>query len=66
MAFVAVALDGTSRLWVRTFSASSAQQLNGTEGAMLPFWSPDSRRIGFFAEESFAPWTWEHRRADSV
>src|SRR5437879_8652534 len=50
MAFVAVALDGTSRLWVRTFSASSAQQLNGTEGAMLPFWSPDSRRIGFFAE----------------
>lgn len=50
MASVALGLDGTSRLWVRTFSASGAQQLNGTEGAMLPFWSPDSRRIGFFAE----------------
>ncbi len=49
VAFAAVGLDGGSRLWVRTFSASSAQQLNGTEGAMLPFWSPDSRRIGFFA-----------------
>jgi len=66
MAFVAVALDGTSRLWVRTFSASSAQQLNGTEGAMLPFWSPDSRRIGFFAEEASHRGRGEHRRADSV
>jgi len=27
-----------------------AQQLNGTEGAVFPFWSPDSRRVGFFAQ----------------
>lgn len=49
LAFVAVAPDGSYNLWVRSFSASSAQQLNGTEGAMLPFWSPDNRRIGFFS-----------------
>jgi serine/threonine protein kinase len=49
LAFAAVGPDGGTRLWVRTFSASNAQQLNGTEGGMLPFWSPDSRRIGFFA-----------------
>jgi Tol biopolymer transport system component len=49
LAFVAVGPDGSYKLWVRTFSASNAQPLNGTEGAILPFWAPDSRRIGFFA-----------------
>jgi len=49
LAFVGVGPDGIGRLWVRTLSASSAQQLNGTEGAMSPFWSAESRRIGFFA-----------------
>src|SRR5579872_7578258 len=27
-----------------------AQPLEGTEGASMPFWSPDSRFIGFFAD----------------
>ena len=49
LAFVGVGPDGNYTLWVRTFSAGSAQQLNGTAGAMFPFWAPDSRRIGFFA-----------------
>jgi eukaryotic-like serine/threonine-protein kinase len=50
LAFVTVGPDGKDTLWVRTLSAGGAQQLNGTDGAMFPFWSPDSRRIGFFAE----------------
>jgi serine/threonine protein kinase/Tol biopolymer transport system component len=50
LAFVAVGTDGKNTLWVRALSAPSAQQLNGTEGASFPFWSPDSRHIGFFAE----------------
>ena len=50
LAFVAVGTDGKSGLWVRTFSSATAQQVNGTDGAMLPFWAPDSRRIGFFAD----------------
>jgi Tol biopolymer transport system component len=50
LAFVAVNADGHNALWVRSLSAASAQQFNGTEGAMFPFWSPDSRRVGFFAE----------------
>jgi Tol biopolymer transport system component len=50
LAFVAVGPDGRDTLWVRALSASSAQQFTGTESAMFPFWSPDSRRIGFFAE----------------
>ena len=30
--------------------AIEAQKLPGTEGAVLPFWSPDSRHIGFAAQ----------------
>jgi serine/threonine protein kinase len=50
LAFVAVGPDGKDTLWVRTLSAASAQQLNDTQWAAFPFWSPDSRRIGFFTE----------------
>ncbi len=39
------------RLWVRSLDSVSARPLAGTEGAAYPFWSPDSRFIGFFAHE---------------
>jgi serine/threonine protein kinase/dipeptidyl aminopeptidase/acylaminoacyl peptidase len=42
--------DGKSVLWVRSLDSLQAQPLLGTEGATLPFWSPDSRFIGFFAD----------------
>ena len=50
LAFVALGSDGKTALWVRALSAAGAQQINGTEGASFPFWSPDSRQIGFFAD----------------
>ena len=31
-----------------SLDADTAQPLTGTEGARLPFWSPDSRSVGFF------------------
>jgi eukaryotic-like serine/threonine-protein kinase len=37
------------RLWLRPLDSLSARELPGTEGATYPFWSPDSRSIGFFA-----------------
>jgi Tol biopolymer transport system component len=37
------------RLWVRPLDELSAHELAGTEGAAFPFWSPDSRSIGYFA-----------------
>jgi len=40
---------GTIRLWLRPLESLAAQSLAGTEGAALPFWSPDSRFIAFFA-----------------
>ena len=46
-----VGLSGSeSRLWVRTMRSDSPRALDGTEGAESPFWSPDSKSIGFFAE----------------
>ena len=41
--------EGPSRLWLRPLSSTTPQPLAGTEGATLPFWSPDSRSIGFFS-----------------
>jgi Tol biopolymer transport system component/predicted Ser/Thr protein kinase len=50
IAYVATG-DGASRLWVRPLDSTSAQPLPGTEGAVSPFWSPDSRSLGFFADQ---------------
>jgi Tol biopolymer transport system component len=47
--FLAPDQDGKVMLWVRPLDASSAQALAGTEHAQAPFWSADSRAIGFFA-----------------
>ena len=37
-------------LWVRRLDGLEGQVLAGTEGAESPFWSPDSRVTGFFAQ----------------
>jgi serine/threonine protein kinase len=49
LAFVASSSDGPALIWVRWLDALSAQPLPGTENPSYPFWSPDSRNIGFFA-----------------
>ena len=41
--------DGVIQLWVRALDEERARALPGTEQAQYPFWSPDSRRIAFFA-----------------
>ena len=40
--------DGHTQLWLRKMDASEAQPIAGSEDAANPFWSPDSRYIGFF------------------
>ena len=42
--------DTVRRLYLRALKATEAQPIAGTEGARYPFWSPDSRSIGFFAD----------------
>ena len=49
VAFVAAGPDDTSRLYVRPLNSLDIRQLEGTEDASFPFWSSDSRSIGFFA-----------------
>jgi Tol biopolymer transport system component len=40
---------GVASLWMRDLASVETRELPGTEGAFLPFWSPDSRHVGFFA-----------------
>ena len=40
----------TFQLWLRPVATLAARPLPGTEGGAFPFWSPDSRFIGFFAD----------------
>ncbi len=40
--------DGMPLLWVRDLATGESQPLPGTEDAAMPFWSPDSRDLGFF------------------
>jgi len=46
--FAARGPDG-SGLWLRSLDSSKARLLAGTVDAECPFWSPDSRSVGFFA-----------------
>ena len=47
--FFVAAESGRQQLWLRSLDKSEAQPLAGTEGAVSPFWSADSRWIGYFA-----------------
>lgn len=49
LAFAATDASGQSSLWIRPLSSSEAQRIDQTEGALLPFWSPDAQFIGFWA-----------------
>lgn len=48
LAFLAT-LGGTTAIWVRDLDSLTPRMLPGTGKGILPFWSADSRSIGFFA-----------------
>ena len=50
LAFVANAAGMAAQLWVRPLDSTAAQPLAGTEEASFPFWSPDSKSLGFFSQ----------------
>ena len=53
------AKDGRIQIWIRSMGTLEAYALAGTDGGFTPFWSPDSRFIGFFS-----PATGELKRID--
>ncbi len=50
LAFVGLDADSTKRLWLRRLDEPTPHVLAGTEDAAYPFWSPDGRSLGFFAQ----------------
>jgi len=50
LAFSAWDTDGQVRVFVRDLDEVQPRVLAGTENAQYPFWSPDSKNLGFFAE----------------
>jgi serine/threonine protein kinase len=48
--FGARGADGKTQFWLHSLDAVTARPLVGTENAQFPFWSPDNRAIGFFAD----------------
>lgn len=51
LAYTAGSGEENTLLWVRPLDQLEAHELRGTEGATMPFWSPDTQWIGFFTED---------------
>ncbi|HEY1264649.1 MAG TPA: protein kinase, partial [Terriglobales bacterium] len=50
VAFVAADSHAVRQIWIRSLADGSAHALAGTESAYFPFWSPDGKWIGYFAQ----------------
>jgi Tol biopolymer transport system component len=50
LAFTGISPGGISQIWTRPLDSMKAVPLAGTEGATCPFWSPDGRYLGLFAD----------------
>jgi serine/threonine protein kinase len=50
LAFTTIDGAAVRSLWVRPLDELTAQRIEGTEGAVHPFWSPDGGSVGFFAD----------------
>ena len=49
LAYTATVSDGEPVLSIQPFNVLESRVIPGSEGAAMPFWSPDSRNVGFFA-----------------
>jgi Tol biopolymer transport system component len=43
--------EGRRHLWLKPVGSGAARPLPGTADATVPFWSPDGRKLGFFAAD---------------
>jgi Tol biopolymer transport system component len=49
LAFAAFDAQAASQIWLRSLETFETRALGGSDGGASPFWSPDSRSLGFFA-----------------
>jgi Tol biopolymer transport system component/DNA-binding winged helix-turn-helix (wHTH) protein len=47
--------EGSERLWIQHLDQEQPKPVEGSEGATYPFWSPDSRAVGFGAPLNSRP-----------
>jgi serine/threonine protein kinase/Tol biopolymer transport system component len=66
VAFPAREPDGPSYVFVRSLDNADARRLDDTRGAQMPFWSPDGRSLGFFADGKLKKIGLEDARAEVV
>jgi len=52
LAFRATDSTGKSQIWIRPMNSFRAYPLSGTEDAWRPFWSPDSKYLGFIVNRT--------------
>jgi eukaryotic-like serine/threonine-protein kinase len=53
IAFVGTAATrNRTSIWIRSLDSFDVHELPGTEGVLRPFWSPDSKYLGFFANRT--------------
>ncbi len=46
-----IVFEAQNSLWVRDLDGLTPKRLPGTSGGTYPFWSPDSRRVAYFAAD---------------
>ncbi len=60
------AKGGRERLWIRPLDSRPLQPIDGTEDASGPFWSPDGRFVGFFAEGKLKKLNLDNRTIQNI
>jgi Tol biopolymer transport system component len=48
---VGTIVGAENELWVRSLDSTTARRIEGGDGVQFMFWSPDSRRLGFFTSD---------------
>jgi Tol biopolymer transport system component len=54
LAFVAIDAQGRRTLWHKSLDGEEPVSFPGTDGASDPFWSPDSRSVGYFTDNAMS------------
>jgi eukaryotic-like serine/threonine-protein kinase len=58
--------SGHGLLYLRSLDTAEARPIPGTEGGSLPFWSADSRSIGFYADRAIKKTTVELSGVETI